>query len=355
MKVSLITGYSFKNRQLTKDAQEGFIANSLPSFGAKSLTNLRGIHCPCCGLPMVIMEDFTKVLTEQNLSGTSKKALKAVSIFEASLHHVEKRVFHILNKLGKNNPDATLAQLLIQEAPKHFKSLQIRQLKVLDRIDIYSVALPNDIKAKLAALSNSAREQILSVADTNNINNKYFKRKTFVNSVKELMEANPDNSTLKLIYQSAEKLPNSTNDLDSFIIKYFRRSSREVGQRLVSPSVSTVEHLLPKAKDGENNISNYLPECAHCNGTRHDTLLHKWIQKHPEMLNNIVITVTELICKVKGIRNKLYIDYPKLVVVTIEKETLGNAKNDNTISEDLLKKFQLLSHRLRRLVQDNLN
>lgn len=359
MRVSSILNNSFKEQsnQYYKKGLLGKHGLSIPSFSAKSITSLRGIHCPCCGLPMVIMEDFTRVLTEQHLSGSGKKALKAVGMFEASLHHVEKRVFHILKKLNKKNPDATLAQLLVQEAPKHFKRLQMRQLRILDKIDIYSMALSGDLKTKINALSSNARGQILSVADSKDINAQYFKRKLFINPIRELMDANPDNATLKLIYQSVEKLPNSKNDLDSFVIKYFRRSSREIGQRLVSPSVSTVEHLLPVAKEGENDIRNYLPECAHCNGERHDMFLHKWIQKHPEMLSNILVTVKEIFSKINRIQNKIYVrqNYPKIVVERIEEQTLGNAKGDKTIPAELIIKFQLLSQQLRQLVQNYSN
>lgn len=366
MRVSLISCYSLEKKQSAEDARFRFgnktnlllsakVAN--PSFESTSLTSLRGIHCPCCGLLMVTMEDFSKILIEQNLSGSSKKALESVAKFSASMHHVEKRVFHILEKLSKENPGATLAQLLVQEAPKHFKNLQIRQLRVLDEIDIYSIALPEDIKAKLSVLSSTARAQILSVADSNNINSKYFKRKMFVNPVRELMEANSDNPILKKIYAAAEKLPNSTNDVDSFVIKYFRRSSREIGQRLVSPSLSTVEHILPVAKDGENDIRNYLPECAYCNGERHDTFLHKWIQKNPKMLKNILVTAKEVFSKLKRIKNKIYVEqnYPKIVVQRIEEQTIGNARGDKTIPAELMKKFQLLSRQLRKLVQDYSN
>lgn len=359
MRVNLIPNNSFI-QQSHKDFKKSLLGSSrlsLPSFGAKSLTSLKGIHCPCCGMPMVVMEDFTKVLTEQNLSASSEEALGHISKFQPSLHHVEKRIFHMLKRLSKTKPDATLAQLLIEEAPKHFKNLQMRQLRFLDKIDIYSVALPADLKAKVTAMSSTARQQILSVADSKDINSQYFKRKMFVNPIRELMEANPDNATLKIIYQCAEKLPKSTNDLDSFVIKYFRRSSREIGQRLVSPSVSTVEHLLPLAQDGENDIRNYLPECAHCNGERHDTLLHKWIHDHPEMLKNILVTVKEVFSKIKRIKNNIYVkqNYPKIVVERIVEQTLGNAKGDKAIPAEWVKKFQSLSRKLRQLVPDSSN
>lgn len=357
MKVNLISDYYFKQRQLNRTAQNPFLVNLQPSFGTKSITSLRGIHCPCCGITMVIMEDFNRVLTEHNLSGSSKNALKAVSMFESSLHHVEKRVFHILKKLSKENPNATLSQLLIQEAPKHFKRLQMRQLRVLDAIDIYSEALSGELREKVVALSSSARKQILIVADSKDINIQYFKRKMFVNPIRELMEANPENKAISSIYNQAQRLPNSTNDVDSFVIKYFRRSSREIGQRLVSPSVSTVEHILPVARNGENHIKNYLPECAHCNGERHETLLHKWMQKHPEMLKNILVTAKEVFRKIKRIKNTIYVkqNYPKIVVERIEEQTLGNAKRDKTIPAEWVKKFQLLSQQLRQLVRDYSN
>lgn len=317
-------------------------------FSAKTITNLKNLNCPCCGIEMVTAEDFLSKLPSEELSGSSKRAIEAIAKFLPNLHDVEKSAFFILRDSSKLHPEESLSSLLRMELPKHLAKLSEKQLKIIGIVEQRASSMPDELKEKVLTITDSAKNTIMPGLKPNS---SPFKRKTFIAQIEALQIEHPDDKDLEMVCNLANKLPNSTNDIHSFIVKYSRRRSAEIGQRLVSPSVSTIEHILPKSEEGENDIGNYLAECAHCNNERHSILLNVWIRMKPKMLKYLPINLHQVFGRIKNFKNKLYRDYPKLVVNTIQQETVGNAMLDESTSPELMKSFDELIMNLGKMVK----
>lgn len=320
------------------------------SFGANFLTRIEGLSCPSCAVKMTTSEKFSSILTKEALSGSSQKSIETISNFEQNLHPTERNCLNIIKKISNKFPNSTLQELLIKEAPKHLERLQLRQLKVLDRIDIHLKNLAPDLKQQVAKITQDARI-IIGEQEDLFTDKTTFKRKVIINAFEALKNSNPDSIALKEIYNFSSSLPNSSNDVDSFFVKYSRRSSVEIGQRLVSKSVSTIEHIKPQSKDGASTAENYLGECAGCNNMRGSILLNDWIAMNKKMLKNIQLYMQEVIELIKIGRIKDHDNYPDQVLLTIKQETIGNELKKDKPNKYLVDAFNLLISNLENQIK----
>lgn len=167
-----------------------------------------------------------------------------------------------------------------------------------------------------------------------------------------MQNKNPDNEKLHIIVNVARKLPNSSTDTDAFLVKYSRRGQVEIGQRLVTKSVSTIEHIHPthpkdpKLPKGESSERNYLAECAGCNNKRGSILLNDWMAINPNMFKNLKIYMSEIKELIRTGRLVGHISYPKTVAKTIETETIGNEKAKENPNKKLIEDFTVLNKEL---------
>lgn len=286
--------------------------------------DIPNIPCPCCGKIMVTRDAFNAKLNEKTLSGTCIQALKMLSQFEENIHGVEKICFQQIKKIAKQSPKSNLQELLMNLRPESLKKLRASQFKILAKIDDYGKDLSPESALKLTRITNRNRS-IITVDDPNNP----FKRKSFINELLQFKEQIPEKEIGEKIYQHSFKLNNSENDSNAFIVKYSQRSPREIGQRMVSKSISTLEHIKPKAKGGQNLAANYLPECAGDNNKRQDTDLDIWITtEHPEMIKNTQRHMDIIINKINSGQIRDYEWWPAAVAKTLEVESKGLIKLD---------------------------
>lgn len=336
-------------------APHSYASNSVKTynqtFGTNFLTKIDGVICPCCGIKMVSVERFNAKLKPEFLSESSQRAIEALEEFEENLRPTEKSVFNMIKKLSKKSPNSTLQELIVKEAPKHFEYLQLRQLRVLDKIDLHTKELTADLQERISTISRDARNTIVS-GTIEDPDDRHFKRKNVVNAIQELADANPENKTVSSIYSIAQQLPNSSTDVDSFFIKYSRRSSSEIGQRLVSKSISTIEHIHPQSKDGESAEKNYLAECAGCNNSRGSILMNDWIAMNPKMLKNLRLYMRQIVNLINTGKLVGHNDYPKIVTETIKNETIGNELKKEKPDKKLLKAFTALNEDLNKIADE---
>ena len=278
-----------------------------------------GIPCPCCGKIMIPHSRFLKELTDGILSGWGKDSVKVLLKFKQYMPKIEKSCFEKIQNESKKHPEKTLNQILRSFRKKSKKNLNKNQFDVLGEISQLGRELSIESAQKINTLTHRARIIIIEDRPGN-----FFKRKVFINDILELIKELPEKNIIRKIYKKSQELNSSESDLDAFIVKYSQRCSSEIGQRLVSKSVSTIEHIKPKANDGENCLENYLLECAGCNNSRGDTPLDEWIKnRHPEMLRNAQKHINVVIDLInKGIiRNFDF--YPTVVAQTLETESKG--------------------------------
>ena len=301
------------------------------------------IPCPCCGIKMVRGNDVARKLDEKVLSGSSAKAIEALSAFEGNMHPTEKACFAEINELSKKNLSRPLNELLLMAKSSHLKKLKASEFKVLDKVDEIAKKLSLSSADKLTEITKTARKILRGEGPYVS-----FKRKTVLDGVFKLKAQIPEKDVADELLKASQELPSSGTDVDAFMVKYAGRGSKEIGQRLVSTSIGTVEHIKPKSLGGPDNDSNFMLECAGCNNPRGNQLfpdfvadnpgmihnipegadlgdfsVQEWVKTHPEHRGNAQKSLDVIIEKINKGEVKGYNWYPAVLAQTLNKESKG--------------------------------
>lgn len=73
------------------------------------------------------------------------------------------------------------------------------------------------------------------------------------------------------------------NDMDSFIVKYHNCSDKSIAKRLISQSLSTVEHIKPDSLGGKNFAGNFILASKGRNSERGNMPIEEFIAKYPDI------------------------------------------------------------------------
>lgn len=292
----------------------------IPFTGYKNdeaIRSLGNIICPCCGVPMMTNKDMNRV--SKGLGCTSEQAINTLNNYEKYMHPVEKECFNLLKTWSKENPKSNFKELLKAHKDEHLELLQVKQNKILDSVDEISKNLTETEQEEVKKVTDLTRKMV-STYDKDI----KFKRKTFIKDIEDLAGKISNKEIHKQMVKEAEKMPNSKNDVSSFIVKYGSgRGHKEIGERLVSLSVGTIEHIHPQSKGGKNRVDNYLLECGECNHTRSSIPLGEWVDDHPEMIENTQKYIDEVIKHINNGGMKGFEFYPEAVARTLYHESDG--------------------------------
>ena len=290
----------------------------------------KGIICPYSGIEMVPKHIFEATLTEDALSGTGRAAIKALSQFEESMFDVEKNVFDQIRELSSEAPKASLSKILMLCRPDSLKVLQKAQHQTFDHIESLGRELQQDSLSKVALDSVLGEARKLIQHDSIG---RIFKRKVFIaklNLIKEIIpnERGEEKAVFNEICEVAKGLKTSQTNLSAFVVKYSRRSSAEIGQRLVEPSVSTFEHIVPDSEDGDMTLSNCLAVSKKFNDKRKNTPLRSFINLYPDIPQNCQRYMDCVIGLIRKHKYKEYVSYPQNIAARLFTESGGLIKLD---------------------------
>lgn len=94
----------------------------------------------------------------------------------------------------------------------------------------------------------------------------------------------------------ANKLPNSTSNNNSFVVKHRYSDSDTIGYKLLEPSIATLEHVKPKSQGGADKIWNWVLACKADNNERGSIpqylYMNKWNLKNPQVFFNDIIKIS---------------------------------------------------------------
>lgn len=284
-----------------------------------------GIICPYSGIKMVPSSLFKTVLTEEALSGTGRAAIKALSQFEESMFETERKIFDKLKALRENDPKASLQALLALCRPESLDKLQKAQYKIFSVIEELSGQLPQDSPNKAAL--NPVLEDARNLAANDTIR-RIFKRKAFIAKLSQIRDTIPpekqeERQIFDKICAAAQELKTSENNVHAFVVKYSGRSSTEIGQRLVEPSVSTFEHIIPDSEDGEMALSNGLAVCRKFNKKRSNMPYKQFIELYPQIPENCQRYMDCVIDLIRKHRYTEYASYPQDIASKLFVESEG--------------------------------
>jgi len=191
-------------------------------------------------------------------SKKSRCAIKYLKKYRESMFPIEKEIFTILENLSKKHPDLNLQELLRLRYANAEQILVHQQGEVLDKISLIIRQLPKNEFLAMRKLINDSFDKIFAQDPAPE---ERFGRKNFIKALKNIEIS--DNKIKHKIYQIVEQLPQSSDSINAFIVKYSQpyrfkfdpntqelirlpRDSQEIGERLIEPSIGTDDHIHPQ-------------------------------------------------------------------------------------------------------------
>lgn len=244
----------------------------------KPLRKLKNIICPYRGIeiiPSAMIKGFEKQLLKCKTSG---EAVRLLSDYSRNMLPTEKAVFAIFNDFALLNPDDDLQNCLEMIKSNCLTKLKLEEFEVLDDVDMLSRKLSPQTALKLRTKTTKCRQIILS-----NDKHDTFKRKTFLNSLEEIIPKENEREIFSEIKNKALFLPTSESSRNAFVVKYSKRNQTEIVRRIFIASTGSIEHITPASVGGLNTIGNFLLTSAGGNRYRENMPLTEYIKRFPKI------------------------------------------------------------------------
>ena len=244
----------------------------------KPLRKLKDITCPYRGI---------KIIPSDNIKGFEKNLAKCRTAYDAvtillnyqkNMLPVEKAIFCIFKDFILLNPDDNLQNCLQMIKQNCLVKLKLEEFEVLDDVDRLTRKLSPQTALKIRAKTTKCRQIILS-----DKKNDTFKRKTFLNSLEEIIPKENEREIFNDIKNKALFLPTSESSKNAFVVKYSNRTQTEITRRIFIASTGSIEHITPASLGGVNTLGNFLLTTASGNRYRENMPLTEYIKRFPKI------------------------------------------------------------------------
>lgn len=319
------------------DSYEFNLKNSVAFRAACTETNfkikdIKNLRCPVCNLTMLSDEQ----MNEYAIAVSSKRGAnlaQALDTFGDSAYFtkdpkdngtpiyrpLDMQIVEIIKELAHKNPHLSLSEIVQAKAKECIGELIVQQMDVVRELENYlkTCELSDLEKDGLDYVIQMYKNQILGK------NEERFKRQCFIHDLKNRV----DNSEIQQkIIEIISRLPNSTNSVDSFFVKWGlgQSSSKEIAYNLIYDSRATAEHIVPKSKGGKNDTNNYICDCAYCNTLRSNMDFEKWVKTIPDFEKNLqsYLETVSLYCDSDNL-DISYLNYVENIIKTLERRSKG--------------------------------
>ena len=264
-----------------------------PSFKSKTdipkviefLRNQPNLKCAYCGERMITKtesQEFVKKtceLTDRDLSDHLKEYKY---LMKKNERDVTDYICRAVEELPSNN--LSLKDVLIKMLPYHKSKILDYQINILNNINDLSKNISieahdgkiirNFVAEKLKDLTEN--KELKNNEENIEINN--LDQKHYLSDLYKIRFNFHDPNNYSKVKEELSKIPSSKTNVDAFIVEYAGKTTSEIATKLLSPSLVTIEHLIPqenKEKDSEiYREKNMLLACSQCNSIRGNSSLN---------------------------------------------------------------------------------
>ena len=238
------------------------------------LNQAHRFRCAYSGRPMLSPTIANGIYQKLAKRPNAQSALNLLQNYEGFMLDIESVVFDIIKEASyKGKRD--FQDILLEEVPEARERLKIKQIRVLNKA--------NPI---IATMSEEVAEQVRKIRDDSiaEVKSDTFGRKNPLEKIKEVKTTTPEDLEKVIqVYRTWYKSPSSGKDLDAFIVKYSKRTHEQIAKRLIRSSVASIEHVIPKSRNGSNGLGNFILVCAQYNNTRSSMRLPEYIELNEEL------------------------------------------------------------------------
>ena len=145
-----------------------------------------------------------------------------------------------------------------------------------------------------------------------------FKRSEFIYDLKTILKSLNDSELEAEIIAKAREIPQATEDVSAFIVKYADDTPERIVTSLLKGSLASIEHIDPRvqqvkdnnihvkkkkkhrkkknsASGNRNHLKNYGLASAYINSLRSNMPFDEWVRRHPMIYKNCQKSVDRLI------------------------------------------------------------
>jgi len=287
------------------------------------------------GIPCIYCNEIMKTTKEQKIFGkevaelSGEKLRAKIEFIKDMKNEKNEDLFPFVQNLARlltekslEHPRGNLQELLIEMFPPAEEKLIQHQTEILNKLPEIFDKLTGETKEKafdkldkINAVLHHENQELL------------FKKKPILESFKKLQKAetDPENQIhLEEAFQTLVKLPRAVDNTNAFIVKYSRRSSREIGEVLLDPFLSSAEHLIPDSQGGSSKQYNLVGAHKHCNEDRNVEEFTSVIEKRPVIIANTKNQVRIVSEKLKNYEISFILNrWPGQISRTLKKITNG--------------------------------
>ena len=203
------------------------------------------LRCAYSGMPMIPQEEMKEIFAKLDKRPNAQSAINYLQQYVPFMHDVESIIFDILKESSHKNKRG-FQEILKELAPDSLVNLRKKQIDVI-----------NSANNHISKMSPEIAKQVQQIRDTalEKIEDNTFGRQPPLEAIKSIKATGKDLFRVIKVYQAWYKIPNSTRDIDAFIVKYSKKSHFDIAKRLISSSMATIEHIVPQKRKITDTLS----------------------------------------------------------------------------------------------------
>lgn len=276
-----------------------------------------------------------------NIYGGARSSLRSASVvtkrfakFKKYLSGTKLDVFEQLQIYAEKYPKKSISEIINMDEVYafHAKKDLMQRAESREILDFHFGNIEKMIKRKspesverFKALKDETLEMFDTVGD----------RKIRTQKMKDLYSAALKECGCekleKKVFAELDAVPKSFITKDSFLV-YARNhnySDEAIISSIFNPKVASTEHIIPRSKQGADDVANYITLCRSCNRKRDTIPYNEFLIYHPEMKRNTERQIKTVANKVaNGQMTEEYKFYPMQVSLLLKDYTKGKIKPD---------------------------
>ncbi len=282
-----------------------------------------GVPCSCCGKPTINHEHKLALYEEIN---KTKNLWQLLEILEKNENIISNRNKFILENFAgilESNPLATQKEVVSELRKISFERIvnQIEENeKKLNDILVQNKLSQSDI-SKVKRFIKETKEDF----KTWDLNNSFPFTK-YNNLIRQTIGSceSPLKTQMIMITKESVRILCEAQSLlypPASVVAKLQSQMKPIAQNIINGSVATVDHLIPKSKNGENSIYNCTVMCKDCNFEKSYYSFYYWYKLHPGFKVNVQKYMDYIVNLINKGKLKDYSSYPKVFATRLQKLT----------------------------------
>lgn len=282
-----------------------------------------GVPCSCCGKPTINHEHKLALYDEINKTQNLWQLLEILERNEKIISKNNKFILENFAGILEANPLATQKEV-VTELRKISYDRIIKQIEENEKklnILLKENTLSETDVSKVKEFIKETKEKF-SAFDTNR-SFPFTKYNDLIRQTIGSCDSHLKTEMITITKESVRNLCKSQSVLfppPSVVVK-LQSQMKPIAQNIINGSVATVDHLIPKSKNGENSIYNCTVMCKDCNFEKSYYSFYYWYKLHPGFKVNVQKYMDFVVNLINKGKLKDYSSYPKVFATRLQKLT----------------------------------